>query len=115
MLILLSLKGIGLILLLYIAVKVEREREREREREKEEKFFHVSICRRQRQIERVDFMRRRNKLIKHRSKGYRFFVVRWVNDQIITERERERERERDRKSTRLNSRHVKISYAVFCG
>src|SRR5690606_41447823 len=27
---------------------------------------------------------------------------------------RERERKRDRKSTRLNSSHVKISYAVFC-
>ena len=30
------------------------------------------------------------------------------------ERKRERERERDRKSTRLNSSHGYISYAVFC-
>src|SRR6266496_5646293 len=30
------------------------------------------------------------------------------------ERRRERPQERDRKSTRLNSSHVEISYAVFC-
>src|SRR5690625_6797945 len=32
-----------------------------------------------------------------------------LNDQI-----RRRERQQDRKSTRLNSSHVAISYAVFC-
>src|SRR5690606_40970448 len=31
-----------------------------------------------------------------------------------TERAHQPHRERDRKSTRLNSSHVKISYAVFC-
>src|SRR3712207_7543336 len=30
------------------------------------------------------------------------------------ERERQRDRDQDRKSTRLNSSHANISYAVFC-
>src|SRR5207302_10190933 len=33
---------------------------------------------------------------------------------VAKEKERKRESKRDRKSTRLNSSHVKISYAVFC-
>src|SRR5690349_23889206 len=33
---------------------------------------------------------------------------------ISTSRPPKRERARDRKSTRLNSSHVEISYAVFC-
>src|SRR5690606_41731032 len=35
-------------------------------------------------------------------------------DQAIYELNRVRNEKRDRKSTRLNSSHVKISYAVFC-
>src|SRR5690606_40253080 len=35
-------------------------------------------------------------------------------DPAQEQRERLRARRRDRKSTRLNSSHVKISYAVFC-
>src|SRR5436309_7329073 len=33
---------------------------------------------------------------------------------LLPDRDGERERRADRKSTRLNSSHVKISYAVFC-
>src|SRR5690606_7876936 len=32
----------------------------------------------------------------------------------VAGRDRDQQRQRDRKSTRLNSSHVKISYAVFC-
>src|SRR5699024_11288219 len=35
-------------------------------------------------------------------------------DEGEDDRDRERHREGDRKSTRLNSSHVSISYAVFC-
>src|SRR5690606_40702575 len=38
----------------------------------------------------------------------RLLVVRRVQDQLFAEQQQ------DRKSTRLNSSHVKISYAVFC-
>src|SRR5947209_18257477 len=34
--------------------------------------------------------------------------------QVAREEHRQRDRQRDRKSTRLNSSHANISYAVFC-
>src|SRR5207248_6967126 len=47
----------------------------------------------------------------------RVLVVRLARDRVdhlAEDRERRRFRERDRKSTRLNSSHRTISYAVFC-
>src|SRR5699024_12292353 len=38
----------------------------------------------------------------------------WIDDAARRRQARERGEERDRKSTRLNSSHVSISYAVFC-
>src|SRR5690606_41547395 len=44
----------------------------------------------------------------------RMFNLPVVNFKLPLDRQQKLDRQRDRKSTRLNSSHVKISYAVFC-
>src|SRR5699024_11561846 len=48
---------------------------------------------------------------------YNYFVMKWVNKEykkIFTKNQFNKSLKQDRKSTRLNSSHVSISYAVFC-
>src|SRR2546427_364826 len=52
-------------------------------------------------------LKRREMLLENRH------LNQWLKEEVTT-RSAELQRERDRKSTRLNSSHSQISYAVFC-
>src|SRR5690606_39356902 len=52
-----------------------------------------------------------NNLIKYGNKGYGFDLGRENSVEFVKSKKKQ---SLDRKSTRLNSSHVKISYAVFC-
>src|SRR5699024_11344714 len=55
--------------------------------------------------------------VKQILKSYRFFYPNWDQDlanELVKEYQLPLKKRIDRKSTRLNSSHVSISYAVFC-
>src|SRR5690348_17940575 len=56
----------------------------------------------------------RRSLVRHRLLGRRPLLVRAGGARRRLQGERSRHLRRDRKSTRLNSSHPSISYAVFC-
>src|SRR5438874_9033267 len=54
------------------------------------------------------------KLRKRKSCSKLGHLLRWVKGHLSTTCNTKERKRRDRKSTRLNSSHVEISYAVFC-
>src|SRR5690606_7357427 len=75
--------------------------------------LQFKLAERQELLETLDVARRLDRIYKALLTEIEFLQVEKKLKKRV-ERERENNQREDRKSTRLNSSHVKISYAVFC-